>query len=288
MRIKENMILKINLKTLIFLSLFQLTYFKISFSQDLSSKDFFIRVAKDNECQPVFYQIEELLDRYYKNPLYPNMSESLEKEFAKLLVQMNYLSDKELRNYFKMANSKYNSYKKSKNKGPVHCLSTSGVLYRIKKKLVEKYPWEWKFHLMNKYILIVECKNIYRDSRLGIYPFYTCDVEDDLKGNYKGDTKNVTFVGNYVYEKMEPGKSYMILVYMRASEHGELVNQYLIRGLVTDQHAIFPIEDDKYIIDKFNTLKTGMKKIEIGKYKRDVHYFFKNKAAINNFSPKGS
>jgi len=109
------------------------------------------------------------------------MSDSTEKKFAKLLVQMNYLSDKEVRNYFKIANSKYNAYKKNKNKEPVHCLSTSGVLYRIKKKLVEKYPWEWKFHLMNKYILIVECKDIYRDSRLGIYPFYTCDVVDDLK-----------------------------------------------------------------------------------------------------------
>jgi len=180
---------------------------------------------------------------------------------------MNYLSDKEVRNYFKIANSKYNAYKKNKNKEPVHCLSTSGVLYRIKKKLVEKYPWEWKFHLMNKYILIVECKDIYRDSRLGIYPFYTCDVVDDLKGNHKGDTKNVTFVGNYVYEKMEPGKSYMILVYMQASEHGELVNQYLIRGLVTDQHAIFPIENDNYIIDDFNALNTGREKIEIGKYR---------------------
>jgi len=66
---------------------------------------------------------------------------------------------------------------------------------------------------------------------------------------------------------MEPGKSYMILVYMQASEHGELVNQYLIRGLVTDQHAIFPIENDNYIIDDFNALNTGREKIEIGKYR---------------------
>ncbi len=59
------MIPKIIYRTLLFVTLFQLTNFKISFSQDLSSRDFFIRVAEENKCPLVFIEIEEQLYKYW-------------------------------------------------------------------------------------------------------------------------------------------------------------------------------------------------------------------------------
>lgn len=273
-----------NLKYLCFTLLMLLNCSKMSYAQNLSAKDFYFRASEVKKFPAVFSKIEKVIERLYQFPDTTKMSEFFDSEekiyeYAKLMVQLNYLTDEQKKEYFDLANSRLVRYKEGKKGKQPFIARTIQVVNMMKDYVYKKVPWEWQFHIRNKYLLIVKAREIYRDRESKIYPYYRCDIIDDIKGNYKGERKDVLFAGNFVYEKMEPGKTYMIIVLMRSSKGDELENTYMIRGLLTDDHAIFPIENSK-IIDEFGVLRTGVKINSIDDYRMSTRDFLHKIAEV--------
>ena len=72
----------------------------------------------------------------------------------------------------------------------------------------------------------------------------------------------------------------MILIYKRAALGKRLLNNYMIRGLVTKHHGIFPISNKK-IVDQDNALHMGKERISIKDYKTNIRNFLYNIAEVS-------
>lgn len=253
-------------------------------AQKRHPREFFNPVAQKGNYPPVFKKLETVISDLYRLPDSTRMSEffdSNEKimDFAKILVQLNYLTDAQEKAYFDAANQKYKENPETSDIRRTKVPYTSMMKNMMATYVYDKLPWEWQFHIKNKYLLIVKPTRIYRDDRTGVFPVYKCDIVDDIKGNYRGVSKNATFVGNYVNTKMAIGKTYLVLVYYEVDPNNKLLNRYLIRGLVTEHYAIFPVKDDT-IEDESGALRLGKNSITITEYKDIVRDFLHTKAEV--------
>jgi len=253
-------------------------------SQEISAKTFFTPIADEYGFSPVFGRFENQLKRLYSQPELPNLDQFFDtdkkmKDFASILIQMQFISPEEYNNYFELANKEHRLYRQKTNKKYLDVPTTRQVASRIKTYIEKNIEWNWKFQLVNKYILIVKVKSIYRDEHSNIFPFYSCDIVDDIKGNFYDKKTDVIFSGNFDKVRMKPGNVYIILCLMKSTNPaGD--QSYLIRGHATEDHGIFPIENNM-IIDKNNVLRLLGESISVVKYKAQIKHFLYDIAGVN-------
>ena len=162
---------------------------------------------------------------------------------------------------------------------------------KMKTKIFEKLPWEWSFHLQNKYLLHVKITSTQKGTpgRSDNMPYYTCQVIKDLKGNFKGN-ENIDLTAGFVTSKVDLNSEYLVLVWGRGSS-GEpdpatdiinywLVDYYLVRGHSTNKEAFFPIVNNT-IIDKNKQLRFDKGEIPIPEFEASVKDFIQNTAGVN-------
>lgn len=263
----------------------------------------FVKVTNTYDFPPVFKKLDSLLTEFYIWSDYanPNATKWTEREmpeemlmaFAKLLVWKNCISNEIGQKYLELANAvskdQYRRENEANEKGTefveIKLPMPGGVLSIIRRDMIsKKLSWEWQFHLVNNYLLIVEPITAEslpinpEDSNSQKADYYNCKVIDDIKGNYSGSNPILLGV-NFVKGKMKTCNQYLVLIYGRNSFEKYYGEHYLVRGIATDDEAIFPIKDGM-IINNNDVLKTGKRKMQISEYKELVRNFIHKTAEV--------
>jgi len=203
-------------------------------------------------------------------------------EYAKILTLVNVYPNVLVHNYFGKANAPYDDQfkrkmlanKEGKTFNEVRQIKPGALNAYIEKQIFERLPWQWEFHLRNKYILYVkvlqaETKKIGTDGHINA-PYYHVEVLDDLKGNL-GDEKNIEIAGIHIIGRMVEGKRYIVfLKYKHPTEP-----HYSTRGLATKDYGFLPVVNNN-IIDEINVLHMNAMEIEFKEFKNRINSFYNN------------
>lgn len=291
---------KISMKKIIskFIVTLIIFYPIICFSQQNLAN--FKTVANQSNFPAICVKLDSLLKNMYEAteqsvyfPTYlKEMDERILLEYAKTLTAFYQLPKYLEYKYLNVANAPFDEVSQricdNRNNDTEADIPTQykpgSVLRNIKKAIFKRLSWDWKFHIMNRYILAVRVINaeIRPNSRCtsSSAPFYSCEILRDIKGNYKGP-QQVEFIGNYIKGNMEAGNEYLVLVWGECVVEDTRTGLYGLRGLATDSEAIFPIIDNK-IRDKNNTLRTGMTEISLDYYQSIIRYFLISTAGVQD------
>lgn len=249
----------------------------------------------DNRPKP-FIKLDSLLNNLYAqgskdiNVAQIVYEESDEKllEYAKLLTLINTYPDSVILNYKMKANKPWNEQLKHKMQitqnakvfNEVRQIKPGALMRSLEEQIYKRLPWEWEFHLKNKYILFIEVQQT-SFKKLGAFkdinaPYYHVRVLDDLKGNFNGK-EIIELSGNHIVGKMESGRRYIVFIkYKHRTE-----SHYGLRGLATDDYGFLPV-DDNVIIDKNNVLQMNETNIKIDDFKKGIEIFFNEIKGDNN------
>lgn len=258
--------------------------------QDLAH---FQKVASQDGFPPVCERLDSLLETIYKNtgqgvnlPTYLNeMDNNALLEHAKTLIAFYQFPKAIEHKYIKAANTPFDEVSRQTcNNHHNRQIKPGSALLNIKKEIFKRLPWEWEFHIKNRYIFVVRVTNTEIRSQSSCSsspaPFYTCEIVNDIKGNYKG-SQQIEFIGNHIKGSMETGKEYLILVWGECIVKDKPTGIYLLRGHATNGEAIFPVINNS-IIDTNSVLKQGVNEIIVDSYKSELRSFIYNATGAVN------
>jgi hypothetical protein len=295
---------KIFLKSsIIFLIIFLSIQICISQSNNNINRQYrniFKKAAIDNKFPKAFVKLDSLYDDFYENQ-YPvllknstlgqyfkKMDDQTLIEYARIFLNIKYFPQDYVLNYFTLANAPFDDQRKrEKHSKKIHSNFEEILLIKpgafsnnIRKKIFSRLDWEWEFHFQNKYILLVKVIDKQRGvpGKIENIPFYTCELIQDIKGNFKGP-EQIKLLGNFVKGAMNINSEYLILVWGECVINLKLTGTYLLRGLATDDEAFFVFENG-IIKDPNYRLHFGKAEILIEDYYESIQNFIHNIAGV--------
>ncbi len=249
--------------------------------------------AKENNLPEPFVKLDSIFKNLYSRAsqnlsvdkmVYESSDERL-LEYAKLLVLTSSYCDSVEHAFFKKANEPYDEQLKRKMRAQkedrafneVRQPKPGALRAFIKKQIYKRLPWEWEFHLRNKYILVIEVKQAYRKT-IGHtnMPYYHARLINDLKGNFPAET-DIRLSSNFVTGNMDVGKQYLVFS-IGKSNVGE---HYLIRGLATKHYGFLPIVNNS-ILDENNVLRKNINVINLEEFKEEFTTFYNSLKGVKN------
>lgn len=259
---------------------------------------FFPKITEKSAYPEAIKEFEKAFEKFYTDSIdIKKLSEEELYDYGKLLVRFYYVPEtytfKFFQYYRQLQMENIGLIKKQdpnaiKNKKIIK----PGIFSsKIKSVIFERLPWEWKFHLRNKYILHVKVlskgKYVSEDSGIS-YPSYGCSIICDFKGNFIGGDK-INLVSGHVKTEAEISTEYLVLLFGRGSDGRPdtttgfikyyLKDHYLVRGLATNDEGFFPIRNNK-IIDTNNSLQFNNNKIPIDEFKQKTRGFLREAGIV--------
>ncbi|HED10018.1 MAG TPA: hypothetical protein ENJ10_04975 [Caldithrix abyssi] len=249
----------------------------------LNTPPVFVPRAKAEKLPQPFICLDSILNDLYQQAgqtesvgkIVHDMDDEKLMELARVMVQVSlYPSIMHLNLLYKEnkpwhERTKILNQRKNKNLPYLKQPKPGALQSYIKKVIKERLPWEWKFHLENKYILYVHVNLADRKviGKSGKVPYYRVHIIDDIKGNFHYG-QNIELVSNYVRGRMTEGKNYIVFLLMKRTKGPE----YMIRGLATEGYGFLPVENG-FIIDRENVLRLGKERISLSTFKRSIKSF---------------
>jgi len=256
-------------------------------------KNPFRKATSLHEFPAFFYKMDSVLDYFYSNcskdrrimRMVTDLDEDEFKKLAAFVVKLRSYPENLYFDYISLLNEPFDEMyriefemqKNGQEYNVIRPIRPGAFLANIRDIMKKRLPWDWQFFYYNKFIVVVKVKDkVYKPLAPGDHQkafFYTCQVLDDLRGNYYGDKERITLIGNFIKGQMEVNKKYLVLLLGEEARGREVIKgQYLIRGIVTDDYGFFPIENDE-IIDDNGVLRMDTNRIKLSLFKNKIIRF---------------